>query len=862
MLSDAQLSANVPRLNAAATFTGPVQFTHPSNAFAGSGAQLRDVALATVNAYGAIRVAPPAFDVAFTVGVSNKGPCGLAVADVNGDGRPDLISANQGGGTVSVLTNTGHGDFVLASWPVVGRRPIGVTATDVNRDGHTDLITANSGTNTLSVLTNDGHGGFALASSPTVGSGPYAVVAVDANEDGHVDLACVNSASNSVSVLRKDVSGNFGLAATVAVGSSPSGLVATDVNGDAHVDLVTANSGASSFSVLTNDGRGLFALASSPAAGTRPKAVVAADANDDGRPDLFAVGTSGPGAHKLVVLTNDGHGGFALSATADVGVDPQAVAVADLNQDGHMDVVTANYGAATLSVLTNTGHGGFALATNLIAGNSLRAVLAVDLNGDGLVDIVAANEMDNSLSVFWVRAAVSFQGEFSGRVAGTSAGDGAGLTNLSSQHLTGPLPDTLLSTNVALLHAAQVFTGANTFSHPSNNFSGSGAGLTGVIPPDDSVGTIKLMNNAVTSAKLADNAVTTAKLADTSITAAKLAANAVTRAKLANNAVGNTELLSDAGSLDRVTGGLMWIYQGNVGLGVPMGAGLPDRPLTIQAKGAASDWLSLRDTNGVVRWHVDHLQGGLNFAQSAGLGPLFLAKDANAVGLGTTNPDAPLTLQARGDASPWLTFKDPAGTTRWQIHNSMGGLSFSLAGVAAGHLDLSSNGYVYVGGVLVAGMGRVGIGRTALTNILEVEGNASKMWAGGWAANSDRRIKTDIATVTSALDTLARVRLVSFRYTDAYRAAHPSVQDRRYLNVVAQEFQEVFPDYVQSSGEKLDGADLLQVDAYPLTIYAAAAVQELNQKVKEKDSEIQDLKKRLEKLERLLTTLAENGGGK
>jgi hypothetical protein len=153
----------------------------------------------------------------------------------------------------------------------------------------------------------------------------------------------------------------------------------------------------------------------------------------------------------------------------------------------------------------------------------------------------------------------------------------------------------------------------------------------------------------------------------------------------------------------------------------------------------------------------------------------------------------------------------------------------------------------------VTAAGNVGIGRTPAANRLEVEGNASKTTASGWASNSDRRIKRDITPVTDALDTLDRVRLVSFRYTDNYRAAHPSITDRPYLNVIAQEFAEVFPDHVQSSGEKLpDGSEILQVDTYPLTIYTAAAVQELNTQVADLRQENAALKARLERLEQLL----------
>jgi hypothetical protein len=150
--------------------------------------------------------------------------------------------------------------------------------------------------------------------------------------------------------------------------------------------------------------------------------------------------------------------------------------------------------------------------------------------------------------------------------------------------------------------------------------------------------------------------------------------------------------------------------------------------------------------------------------------------------------------------------------------------------------------------------GDVGIGREPIANILEINGNASKSVAGNWLANSDRRIKTDIQTITNARDTLERVRLVNFRYADDYRAAHSEIVDHRYLNVIAQEFREVFPDHVKSSGEKLpDGSELLQVDTYPLTIYSAAAVQELNRELKQKQKAIEELTARLDRLEQIVT---------
>jgi len=143
--------------------------------------------------------------------------------------------------------------------------------------------------------------------------------------------------------------------------------------------------------------------------------------------------------------------------------------------------------------------------------------------------------------------------------------------------------------------------------------------------------------------------------------------------------------------------------------------------------------------------------------------------------------------------------------------------------------------------------GKVGIGRPPAANIFEVEGTASKSAAGDWLANSDARIKKKVETIGSALATIDKVRLVSFEYTDEYRAAHPSIEARSYMNVIAQEFAEVFPDHVKGSGEKVPGSDdeVLQVDPYPLTIYSAAAIQELHAMLRAKDAQLADQGARL-----------------
>jgi hypothetical protein len=150
----------------------------------------------------------------------------------------------------------------------------------------------------------------------------------------------------------------------------------------------------------------------------------------------------------------------------------------------------------------------------------------------------------------------------------------------------------------------------------------------------------------------------------------------------------------------------------------------------------------------------------------------------------------------------------------------------------------------------------LGLARDAATNRLEVDGNASKTTAGDWLANSDRRIKTEIAPIPNALDTIMQLRPVTFRYDAAYRGVNKGIDEKRYYNVIAQEFAQVFPDAVKGSGEYLPGEpkraenEILQVDTYPAQITALAAIQELSVQNDALREQLAALNARLERLER------------
>jgi hypothetical protein len=194
-------------------------------------------------------------------------------------------------------------------------------------------------------------------------------------------------------------------------------------------------------------------------------------------------------------------------------------------------------------------------------------------------------------------------------------------------------------------------------------------------------------------------------------------------------------------------------------------------------------------------------------------------------------------------ASPAISFTASPGAGLYSPGVNI--LGFSTAGVER---------------MRIAADGKVGIGRVPTANLLEVGGEASKNVAGGWVANSDARIKTDVRSLTNALETIGQVRPVSFRYQPEYQESHRGIADKEYINVIAQEFAKVFPDSVKDSGETFKGEPVLQVDTYPATMYAISAIQELHGLLKNRDAELAKLREQNANLEKRLSALEAASG--
>lgn len=323
-----------------------------------------------------------------------SGANSIITADVDGDGALDVITANSNSNNVSVLRNLGDGTFSADVKYPVGLTPRSVAAGDFNHDGFVDLVTANRDDDTVSVLRNLGDGTFATQVKYGAGDGPSSVKVVDVDADGFVDLV---TASSTVSVLRNLGNGTFAPQVNHAVAGANS-VEAADLDGDQDPDLVVSNEYAFSVSVLHNLGGGLFEapIRDTYQVGGTPRAVTTADVNGDGHLDIVSTDAN---TNTVSVLRNLGDDTFADDVAYPVGNNPYAVLAGDFDLDGAIDLVTANNSNGSLSVLRNLGDGTFATHVTYTVGTGPRSVTAADFDGDGSLDLAAANLNSSSVSV-------------------------------------------------------------------------------------------------------------------------------------------------------------------------------------------------------------------------------------------------------------------------------------------------------------------------------------------------------------------------------------------------------------------------------------------------------------------------------
>ena len=348
-----------------------------------------------------------------TFNVGNN-PVALVAKDFNGDAAPDIAVANQNDNSITILLNDSKGNFAQprTSPILLGKNEAGpaAIASAVLRTSSTavptpaaDLIVANAGSNTISVLLGNGDGTFTEATgSPfAVGKQPSAVVVADFNGDGNLDFAVANKGDNSISVFQGDGNGGFTpfskspfLLPNIVAGTEtgPVAMVTANFRNQSKPDLAVVNENSNTVSILLSSGDnnfdGTFSEATNTpiSVGKTPVAIASGDLNGDGVPDLAVVNQAD---NSVSILLSNGDGSFsaALGSPLPTAPTPAGVVVADFTSGVNNDLVVTNRGQGTIGIYVGLGLGTFAQRFELNTPDGPGAIVTADFNGDNLPDV-------------------------------------------------------------------------------------------------------------------------------------------------------------------------------------------------------------------------------------------------------------------------------------------------------------------------------------------------------------------------------------------------------------------------------------------------------------------------------------------
>jgi hypothetical protein len=304
----------------------------------------------------------------------------IAIADVNGDGKPDIMYAIAGPGSefIHTLVNQGNGQFTDTLTPGLN----GVTGVfntlDFNLDGKPDLVVqfpSPAGGIAIDAFAGNGSGSFTHAASTTV-SPPLAYesfqfVVGDFDHDGFPDLAGVDGETEPSHILYLFGNGDGGFTPVNVVGPMGFQLAAADINGDGIPDVVTPDRfNVVSVALGRTDRNFPSLLALTPATSAPPSL---GDINGDGKPDILVPGT---------VYLNEGNGNFQLAAYTS----PGGYMLADLTGKGVVDLIGGD--AVNLLIWPNNGTPNFTSSPITVPPPVEGYFTVADMDGDGHPDIV------------------------------------------------------------------------------------------------------------------------------------------------------------------------------------------------------------------------------------------------------------------------------------------------------------------------------------------------------------------------------------------------------------------------------------------------------------------------------------------
>jgi flagellin len=325
-----------------------------------------------------------------------------------------VLSIQAGYGTNSILSNkigeeffrdVGTGTFTLGTSFGSGLgNTLGITTGDVNGNGLTDVIVGSRDTNTIVVYNNAGDGTFNAIQTLTTGSFHGDIVYEDINGDGVKDI--IVAEETAIRIFTGNSNGSFATAVTLAagaIGSRSIALAVGDFNGDGLNDIASISQNDNNFSVFINQGSGTFAPRVSytiPNTGTNInlESISLADFNNDGVLDII---TASFDANTVNISFGRGDGTFnnAVSYNQGVSNNPRTVLVGDFNNDGYIDFISPTSNAN--NIFLNNGDGTFRQGTSFAPnGSAPQSGTVSDLNGDGIDDITLFYVGSNTVATF------------------------------------------------------------------------------------------------------------------------------------------------------------------------------------------------------------------------------------------------------------------------------------------------------------------------------------------------------------------------------------------------------------------------------------------------------------------------------
>ncbi|MCK6602767.1 MAG: FG-GAP-like repeat-containing protein [Bacteroidetes bacterium] len=279
--------------------------------------------------------------------------------------------------------------------------PKSIVPVNVDNDSDIDLVSV-TGSN-VSVNYNSGNGTFNSQNSYQAGSGPIGVTGSDINSDGFLDLIVANGDETTISAFINNGDGTFGDQVKHTLDFYPTCISSGDADADGLIDIIVAGwgGGIKSGIVFKNNGNGTLTKKPYFYISTSPSELAVADLNNDGILDVI----SSDSYSKIFILTGNGDGTFGdgvfdVDVTFDVGSNPRGIHTVDFDKDGDVDILNTNMVSGTISVLKNNGNGTFATKVDYSTGENPMRVNSADMDGDGLIDLVVTNYSSNNFSVF------------------------------------------------------------------------------------------------------------------------------------------------------------------------------------------------------------------------------------------------------------------------------------------------------------------------------------------------------------------------------------------------------------------------------------------------------------------------------